>query len=247
MTSRSIVLPSLLALCCCGAGDAEFNVRYAPGFAPPHHAVSVFGVYKDGQMSAEAWDSLAPRLSSWLGSAPCFAGYVDGATAKANAPLWSAVDEYTRSNGPTDDLLAELAPAAQGDLVLVVTVAGKVPEQEKTSLQSESGQPAMSGGGGMGGGMGGMRGGGAPGGAMRREKMVPAGAKDALDLAALLYSSSTKKSVAEVSLEYTGHNLDDALAKFTAKLNEALPGASCATWAWDGKVDPDRVRKLGTE
>jgi hypothetical protein len=130
---------------------------------------------------------------------------------------------------------------------MVITVAGKVPEKEKTSVQGEGAQPSMSGGGGGGmGGMGGMGGGmrGAPGGG-RREKMVPAGAKDALDLAALLYSSSAKKSVAEVSLEYTGHNLDEALAQFAAKLRESLPAASCAAWSWEGKVDPDRVRKLG--
>ncbi len=246
MNLRALLIPSLL-VAACGSNETEYNVRFAPGFAPPRHAVSVFGVYKDGQMSAEAWDTLAPRLSSWLGTAACSAGYVDGATAKANAPLWSAVDDYTRSNGPTDDLLAELAPAAQGDLVMVITVAGKVPEKEKTSVQGEAAQPSMSGGGGggmggMGGGMGGMRGAPASG---RREKMVPAGAKDALDLAALLYSSSAKKSVAEVSVEYTGHNLDEALAQFAAKLRESLPDASCAAWSWEGKVDPDRVRKLG--
>ena len=193
MNLRALLIP-ILFVAACSSNEAEFNVRFAPGFAPPRHAVSVFGVYKDGQMSAEAWDTLAPKLSSWLGTAACSAGYVDGATAKANAPLWSAVDDYARSNGPTDDLLAELAPAAQGDLVMVITVAGKVPEKEKTSVQGESAQPSMSGGGGGGmGGMGGMGGGmrGAPGGG-RREKMVPAGAKDALDLAALLYSASAK-------------------------------------------------------
>jgi hypothetical protein len=232
----------------CASNEATFGVRFAPGFAPPHHAVSVFGVYKDGQMSAEAWEALAPRLASWLGTDSCAAAYVDGANAKADAPLWAAVDDYTRSNGPTDDLLAEMAPASRGDLVMVLTVAGKVPEQEKVA-PGPSTQPSMSGGGGgrgmggMGGGMGGTR--GANPGAMRHDRLTPAGAKDALDLAVLLYSPAEKKSVAEVSLEYTGHNLDDALAKFTAKLRESLPGASCAAWAWDSKVDPERVRRLG--
>jgi hypothetical protein len=219
-------------------------VQYAPGFSPPRHSVSVFGVYKDGQMSEEAWESLAPKLSAWLGVPACAGGYVDSATARTNRPLWSAVDDYTRSNGPTDDLLGELAPAAQGDLVMVVTVAGRVPEEEKSSVQNESSAPSMSGGGGM-GGMG--RGGGGRGAPMRHDKMSPAASKDALDLAALLYSRSEKKSVAEVSLEYTGHKLDDALAKFAAKLEESLPGATCAAWTWDGKVDADNVKKLGTE
>jgi hypothetical protein len=244
MHSRPLLLVSLVALACaCGSNEAEYNVRFAPGFSPVHHAVSAFGVYKDGQMSADAWESLAPRLSSWLGGATCSAGYVEGANASANAPLWTAVDDYTRSNGPTDDLLAELAPAAQGDVVMVVTVAGKLPEQEKGPARG-TGQPSMSNaGGGMGGGMGGMRAGTSQ--PMHHDRMVPAGAKDALDLAALFYSTSAKTSVAEVSLEYTGHSFDDALAMFAAKIRESIPASSCAGWAWDGKVDPERIRKLG--
>jgi hypothetical protein len=230
----------------CGSSDSELKVQYAPGFATTGHTVSVFGVYKDGQMSAEAWDALSPRMADWLGAGPCRAGYVDGSSAKVDAPLWSAVDEYARSNGPTDDLLAEISPAAQGDLVLVVTVAGRVPAQEKSDLGHESPTPATTGSGA--GPMGGMRGGGAgasPG--MRHDRMLPAAAKDALDLAALLYSPSAKKSVAEVSLQYTGHKLDEALAQFAAKLREALPGATCRGWSWEGtgKVDVDRIRKLG--
>jgi hypothetical protein len=50
------------------------------------------------------------------------------ALVSSNAALASAVDEYARADGPTDDLLAQLAPAAQGDLVLVLTFAGKLPE-----------------------------------------------------------------------------------------------------------------------
>jgi hypothetical protein len=50
--------------------------------------------------------------------------------------------------------------------------------------------------------------------------------------------------VGQISLEYTGHSLDDAWAKFAERLRESLPGASCAGWSWDGKVDVDRLRKL---
>jgi hypothetical protein len=238
MTPRllSLALPWLL-LAACTSTDSTYAVRFASGFSPARHTVSVFGVYKDGQMSAEAWDSLAPRLSSWLGAAPCGAGYVEGTMAKANAPIWAAVDEYTRSNGPTDDLLAEVAPAAQGDLVMVLTVAGKVPDEEKIKVQNESPQAVQGRG-----GLGSTR---ASGGAMLHNRSIPAGSKDALDLAALLYSVSAKQSVAQVSLEYSGHSLDEALTRFTAKLRDSLPGAVCAGWAWEGRVDAERIRKLG--
>jgi hypothetical protein len=241
-----VCLAASLSCLSCGSGDSELKVRYAPGFATTGHTVSVFGVYKDGQMSAEAWDSLAPRMGDWLGAGPCRAGYVDGSTAKVDAPLWAAVDEYARSNGPTDDLLSEVAPAAQGDLVMVVTVAGKVPAQEKNNLGQDSPTPSTSSA--AAGPMGGMRGGGSPASpGMRHDRMLPAASKEALDLAALLYSPSAKKSVAEVSLEYTGHKLDEALAQFARKLREALPGATCSGWSWQGagKVDAERIRKLG--
>jgi hypothetical protein len=236
-----LLLPSSLCLSC-GAGS-DFHVQFAPGFAPASHTVSVFGVYKDGQMSAEAWDALSPRMAYWLGAGACRAGYVDGASGKSDAPLWSAVDDYSRSNGPTDDLLAEISPAAQGDLVMVVTVAGKVPAQEKSNPSQDAPTPSTSGA--AAGPMGGMGGRGGASLGNRHDKMMPAGSKDALDLAALLYSTSARKSVAEVSLEYTGHKLDDAISEFAAKLREALPGATCSGWTWEGKVDVDRIRKLG--
>jgi hypothetical protein len=237
----AFVLVALVATASCGT-EATFNTRLLPGFSPAHHAVSVLGVYKDGQMSAGAWDSLAPRISPALGSAKCSAGYVEGSSAGSSSNLWSAVDDYTRSNGPTDDLLTELAPAAQGDLVLVLTVAGRVPEAEKAHLPEESAAQANTSAQGHGGSFGGMR--GAGGGPTFHNRSTPAGSKDALELAALLYSVKDKQSVAQISLEYTGHSLDDAMARFTARLRETLPAASCSGWTWDGKVDVERVRQL---
>jgi hypothetical protein len=239
---KHIAALAVLAIVPCACiPEANFNTRFAPGFTPARHAVSVFGVYKDGQMSEGAWDSLAPRISPALGSAKCSAGYVDGSSAGNDQTLWSAVDEYTRSNGPTDDLLTELAPAAQGDLVLVLTVAGRVPQEEKRAPEEPQKQPGMMGAQGRGGSLSGMHA-ATP---TFHDRVGPAGSQDALELAALLYSVKEKKSVAQMSLVYTGHSLDDAMAKFTARLRETLPAASCSGWTWDGKVDLERVRQLG--
>jgi hypothetical protein len=222
----------------CSGGKAKFTARFAPGFSHAHHSASIFGVYKDGQMSAEAWDALAPRLSSWIGTTGCRAGY-GGESVVSNRPLWSAVDDYTRSDGPTDALLSLVAQAAQGDLVLVLTVAGRVPEETKTRVQDESPQAAQGAGK---GGLGSMRN---SGGQMFHNRSLPAGAADALDLAALVYSVAARTSVAQVSLEYSGNSVDEALAQFAAKLRESLPDIACAGWNWEGTVDAEAIRKLG--
>lgn len=223
----------------CGSTDAKFTTAFARGFSPGAHRISVFGVYKEGQMSAEAWDSLAPRLSSWLGHGKCPAGYRGGSPSASFEPLWSDVDEYTRTNGPTDDLLSRLAPAAEGDLVLVLTVAGKVPEEQKARVQDETSQ-SMQGAGKS--GIGGMRNGG---GQMFRNPTVAAGDVDALELGALLYAVPSRESVGEVALEYTGHGADDAFGRFAAKLRAAIPSVECAGWNWGGTVRADALRGLG--
>jgi hypothetical protein len=212
----------------CGAG-AEFETRVAPGFNPQHHAVSVIGVYKDGQMSAEAWSVIGPRLASSLGTGGCPAGY---ALASANGPsgLVAAIDDYARANGPTDDLLAQLAPAAKGDLLLTVTVAGRPPTPEKTSVTGDTGS----------GGMGGTRGGPAPR-PGRRGEHAPIDT-NVLDVSASLFSVSAHRSVAEIAMTYSGATVDDALTRFAQRLATDLPGATCAGWDWAAPVDAEHIR-----
>jgi hypothetical protein len=240
--SRLLHVPLGLLLLSTGCQhDAVYATTFAPDFSPPHHVVSVLGVYKDGKMSSEAWDGIAARVSRSLGAASCEAAYSEIATSPNHA-LWSAVDEYTLANGPTDDLLAKIAPAARGDLVLVVIVAGKLPTPEKIKVQDENQNRRSAGnmapqGGGMGGG------GGLPraNGPMFRPHAPPA-ALDRLDLSASLFSVPKAASVALVALEYSGESVDEAITGFTAKLASALPGATCTGWNWDAKIDPEAIR-----
>jgi hypothetical protein len=243
MTRLMHVPLGLLLLLAAGCRHvADYATTFAPDFTPPHHVVSVLGVYKDGKMSSEAWGAIAARVSRSLGAASCEAAYSDSATSPNHA-LWSAVDEYTLTNGPTDDLLAKIAPAARGDLVLVLTVAGKLPTPEKIHVQDENqnrraaGASAPQGGMGMGGGAGLSR----NSGPTFRPSAGPA-ATDRLDLSASLFSVSKGAWVALVALEYSGESLDDAIAGFTAKLAGALPGATCAGWNWEAKIDPEAIR-----
>jgi hypothetical protein len=80
------LLPLLLAsasLAC--TSTANFSVKYAPGFAPAGHKVSVLGIYKDGRMDSEAWGSLGPKIGGALGGRACDAAY-GGAVADQGKP-----------------------------------------------------------------------------------------------------------------------------------------------------------------
>jgi hypothetical protein len=251
ISRRSSTLAAALALAACTPGDASFTIRFAPDFTAERHVVSVFGVYRDGQMSSEAWGSLAPRISSALGSARCDAAYAEPFIA-TNAPLWSAVEDYARANGPTDELLAQVAPAAKGDLILVLTVAGKVPVRTTGSTvggANPAAAPSMGGRGGMGRGGGGGGGGGGmgmPGGGPTRESSRGArDSGDALDLSASLFSVAAGHSVGLVAMEYSGPSADEAIAQFAARLAQALRGATCVGWNWDAKLDAGHIRQIG--
>ncbi|MGH7296169.1 MAG: hypothetical protein ACRELB_14605, partial [Polyangiaceae bacterium] len=78
---------------------AQISTRFAPDFVKGRHAVSVLGIFKDGQMSSDAWESIGAQLSAPFG-ATCTAGY--GQLATASPGLSSAVDDYVRANGPGD-------------------------------------------------------------------------------------------------------------------------------------------------
>ncbi len=230
----SLAFGALGALAGCGGADATFTSRqFAAGFTPGPHAISVFGVYKDGQMSSGAWDALGPRIAHSLGAPRCDAGFTD-ALATTHNELASAIDDYARADGPTDELLAQIAPAAAGDLILVLTISGKLPVHAAPGEPQDAPAPMPTGG--RGGGRGGMRSG-------KSGRIAPAASTDELDLSASLYSVASAQSVAGVSMRYVGTSVDEAIAKFGAKLGETFPRTTCAGWNWDAKVDAERIRK----
>jgi hypothetical protein len=208
-------------------GKAAMSVQYAGGFQPAGHKISIFGVYKDGRMNSEAWGGIAPGVSKALGGKRCDVAY--GAAAfPADRDLTHAIDEYATANGPTDDLLGQIAPAAAGDLVMVLTVAGHLPVPVKVSVQD---QPQQVGSGGAYGARGKHRG---------KEFDL-----NELQLAAQVFSVAEGKTVAVVNLDYTGESMDEAWTKFTAQVGESLPGSECAGWRADAKLDADKIRSLG--
>jgi hypothetical protein len=217
----------------CDEGDAHFTVNFASDFSPARNTVSVLGVYKDGRMSASGWEALAPRFEPALGGAHCEAGY--NTLASSDGVLAGAIDDYARAEGPTDDLLALISPAARGDLILVVTFAGELPQRAADAGAQRSAPTTPS-----------------PGGRGRRARGQTAGrtpnqssvATDLLDVSASLYSVAEWRSIALVAMQYSGASLDEATTKFAAKLSQSLPGLLCVGWGWeDAKIDPEQVHK----
>ena len=218
----------------CRGAEARFAQTFEPDFRHARHTVSVFGVFKDGQVSSEAWDALRPHLDPLLGGAQC-AIACDARLAATDTPLFSAIDDYTRANGPSDDLLTELAPAAQGDLILVLVEDGKLPQAEKVTSIVDSAptrQPGPNPGHGSGFSV------------FESHKHRTGEERDSLQLSASLYSVAQGRSVAVLDLRYSGTSVEKAADEFAAKLARALPDTTCGGWTWNATVDADRIRRL---
>jgi hypothetical protein len=213
----------------CSDGGADFTTKVASDFAPARHTVSVLGVYQDGRMSLGSWDTLGPYLTRALGPTQCAVGY--DALASSNQDLANAIDEYARDEGPTGNLLTQLAPAALGDLILVVTFAGKLPTRKAGEAGPPTGAPVQN-------GMTTTR---------RRGRGHAAAATEArdpnqLDISASLFSVAKNRPVALVGMQYHGESVADALTRFGAELAKAVPELKCTGWNFSVKIDPKLVR-----
>ncbi len=235
-----MTLMALPALCTACFSDADFTVKSSADFsAQSELSVSIIGVFKDGMMSAEAWETLSPALSPALHGKSCDVAYGE-AHLKRSLPLSQAMDDYTRDNGITDELFATLAPAATGDVLLMVTMAGHA--QKPVSANDVL-----------------------PGGLARgprkspqpvpiRAALTPAPrgsraekkARGGLEMSASLFSRKTGHGVALLSMLYTGTNEDEGIAMFAKKLSTFIPNATCAPWKpeTEGLPTPEQIRGL---
>jgi hypothetical protein len=226
-----------LFIAACDEVDARFTTKFASDFAPSGRSASVLGVYKDGRMAPEGWEAFAPYLAAEPGASACDVGF--NRLVSSGSPLADAIDEYARADGPTDDLLRQVAPAAKGDLILLLTFAGALPKRftsDAGAKQPASTSPTA-------GGRGGRRGMGVAGHARTNQRSERTTDSDVLEVSASLYSVAQKSSVALIRLQYSGPSLNEALTKFAAKLARSLPRMRCLGWDWSQGVDPDRIRQ----
>jgi hypothetical protein len=233
LVAAILAVPLLLLAC---SDEAQFTTRFASDFAHADHAVSVLGVFRDGRMSSDAWDVVGPPLSAPFGKT-CETAY--GALIGTAPGLSSAIDDYVRANGPGDELLEQLAPAATGDVILVFTVAGHIAVRAAPS-DSAAASPAAPGAA-MGGGK--YRG---PhqAGSMGRA-LTPATNTAPLEVSVSLYSVATHRSVGLIGMGYDGVSLTEALQRMASRLGLALPKSRCAGWDWGkGTVSEAKIREL---
>jgi hypothetical protein len=239
-----VVWAALVVSC---ADDAQFATRFAPEYpSTPHATVSVFGVYKDGRMSAETWDYVAPLLSGAAeagldpqldladggAGSECAAAYETSLVGK-DMPLFTAVDSYARANGVTEGLLEKFAPAAKGDLIMAITISGHVPTPTDAGDNPTMAAPPAGGSGR--GGMVGRR--GVQGGGMRRVEE-----RNALEMSATLYSKTLRRTVGVIAVSYTGKSADEALKRFAEKVRSVVPHV-CAGWG-ELHVTEDAIKSI---
>jgi hypothetical protein len=224
----------LLAVAACG--EQGFTVRYAPGFSRTGKHVSVFGIKRDGLMNQAGWAALGPGLSAPFNGTSCDVAYSTAWFTDVPA-IATSVDDYVRGNGVTDELLAQLAPAAKGDTIMLVTIAGHPlqPSAEAGSSIQAAAPPASA-----------TRNGRRRnrGGTSSTAPTNSSSSSDPFDVSATFFSVAEHRSVAVIELGYTGARIDEALNEFRNKLESEFPGATCSGWNWSVKLDEASIRKL---
>lgn len=242
--SFAVALSSLIIGC---GGSTHFEIKYAPEYAPPTAPFSVFGVYENGRLNAEAWREISAVLSRNFGSSSCESAW-NYQFQTANPTLSAAVDEYTKDNGVSDELLDKLAPMAKGGAILSFTVYRNQGMAEPDAPKSSRPPASSARTAGMsrrmvGAPMGGLRATG-----WARPTLADAESRNAsepvYEISALLFSLKDRRSIVLVSMSHRGAELDEALDKFSARLREAIPQVSCAGWNLEAPINVANIQAL---
>lgn len=220
-SSTRITLAALAASLLVSCGDGTFaQARYAPGFTPGRASVAVLGVFQAGRLNREAWGPISAKLSPALGKPGCEAAFGEK-MKQADVELYAQLDQDVAENGVSDEIVARLADKTDAELIVTVSVHGRVERAKSPSIGED---PSMAGHrAGAGGG--------------RRAPRNPRGAweKTGMELSASLYSVKEKQSVGRISVLYQGHSVEEAIAAFAAKVGSELPGSTCNGWRFEAK------------
>jgi hypothetical protein len=239
MRESRIRIAVLVLLGLAGCGEQSFRVNYAPSFSRSARHISVFGVKRDGLLSQDGWAALGPEQAAPFDGKSCALAYAEGSFSE-RPDLEDDLGEYVRTNGVTDELLALIAPAAKGDTIMLVTIAGRVQQPEDTKDRNSSAQASAPF---SGGGRGGRRH-GRGGTASSSSSNSNSSAADPFTVSATFYSVAEHRSVGFVELTYSGKHMDEALDEFRTKLEAEFPGSSCSGWDWSAKIDQAGIHSL---
>jgi hypothetical protein len=217
----AILVASLAASC---SEAAQVEVKMAPTYAPGPNAVSIFGVFRDGRMSPESWAPIGATLSKALGSQACPVGFDDD-LAQDQPEIFAKIDEEVRAEGITEELLARLAPKAEGDLILTISIHGRaaLPTAETEQQPSRSKRPPRA---------------PRPGMARRTRPASSQQGGRGLELLASFYSVRQGRSIARVNVRVVGSNVDEALHKLADEVRAVVPNGSCKGFRWSDPPGP---------
>jgi cytochrome c551/c552 len=242
-----------------GDGQAQFTVARATDGAKVE-TVSVFGIFRNGRLSPEAWDDFGAGLSAPFGQKACDSAYTRD-LANANPELTSVVDDYAKENGVSDELLDRFAPLAKGDTIMVVAMTGQPAQPAADAGAGKAAKPGAArvpsgqgayggpgGGGGGGRGMGRGGGGGFGGGGFggRSQPHVPSehAKPEPWEISAWFYSVPLHHTVSQIGMTYSGQDFEAALKAFVGRLGAEMPGVSCRGWERTPEVDVEALHRM---
>lgn len=198
------------------AETPRIEARYAPEFTPGPTSVAILGAFHAGRLSAESWSPLSARVSGAFGTTSCEVAWSD-ALKTADPDLHAKIDEEVAENGITDEMLGRLAPKTDAELIVTVSVLGRI---ERSAAPSAGEDPTLPGR--RPGAMGGMR-----GRSRGRGKVI---VWRGIELAASLFSVKLRRGVGRITLRHPGTNMDEAARLFAEKLHAELGGSTCRAW-----------------
>lgn len=216
-------LPLAISLALSAASCADgphADVRYAPEYTPGPAKIAVLGAFTHGRLSAESWYPLAPRVSSALGRTTCDAAFGDK-LKRADPELYEKIDADVTENGITDEMLDRIAPKSGADLIMTITIHGRIDRSMTPAATSQD--PTIP------GYRPGAAGGNPGRGRQSRGRVME---WRGIEMSASLFSTKLHRSVGRITLRYPGSNADAAVTAFAAKLGMELQGSKCQDWSW---------------
>jgi hypothetical protein len=208
----------------CASDKAQATVKTAAGYPKPNSTLSVLGVYSAGRMSPEAWREWGPFAATAFGPG-CDPGFSNG--LQTTGPRWfSLIDQTTRDDGVTEDLIHQIAPSARGNTIVLIEEEFDEPTEE---APTRSPSPAPSQGGGRGGGRGRSGGRHSSGSSPARPK-THAGL---YAVEALAFAADNGALVVDISAEGTYKDREKTVRMFVDQLRTTFSGSSCTGWHWE--------------
>ncbi len=235
----SVVACGLACVLACSDRTTTFAVNYAPGYVAQPVKVSVLGVYREGRLDVDGVRALGPELTQTAFHTDSCALAFDQEMRHAKPAVFGALDDATRTDGITEPLLAALAPAAEGDAIFFITMAGEV-----RSVPDGGGDRSVPSASNSGMGRRPNRGGVGRGSVNQYREPRDT---NALDLTATLYSVKEKKVVAQLAMTYTGTSEVEAQTQFRIKLAQTFPNTTCTGWVAEKWPTEDTLRTLPPE